>query len=367
MSKAKIFIFSVFLAQCSVAASRSAEVRVESAGTQKIEIGEFKTRGLWTPATKRGPAILMIPGSGPQGPEEMMPSSISNDGKDHPLFNELAKPFIDNNVNVLQLGKPGVEFFSTWPTAFYDQNIYANLSWNDLLNNVRAGAAFLRSQPNVDPTQIYLLGHSEGTQVVTDVARADQDFKGIILLGYSARSLIETLRWQLSDRSIDFFVKPDVDANKDDIVTIEEANRWPGEFRWQWQPGQKQITIAEIRKTLASDPQITKVVADVRNSKFCKDGHCERPLIYEDTLKFSGDIFVFTGELDLQTRADEARTLADYCNKTGRSNCHVEIVSGVQHGFNLPKPPRRHPLLDIAVAPVEESFLKRLHSLAKEL
>ena len=45
----------------------------------------------------------------------------------------------------------------------------------------------------------------------------------------------------------------------------------------------------------------------------------------------------------------------------------MTIVEGLQHGFNLAKPPRRHPLLDIAVAPVEKEFLQLQRELAKKL
>ena len=60
------------------------------------------------------PAILMLPGSGPQGPEEMMPASATSDGKEHSIFQQLAAPFVESGFHVLQLGKPGIEFFSTF-------------------------------------------------------------------------------------------------------------------------------------------------------------------------------------------------------------------------------------------------------------
>lgn len=185
-------------------------------------------------------------------------------------------------------------------------------------------------------------------------------------MGYSAKSLLATLHWQLYERSVEHFVKPDVDANHDGYVTRAEAKAWP-EFFWPFENGENQVSIEDIRAKILADPRLSDFIDRIRDSRFCEDGHCSRKPIYKETLKFPGNIYIFTGELDLQTRANEALTLKRKCDQIGRTNCFVEIIPGVQHSFNLPKPPRRHPLLDIAVAPVENSFLERLKSFAKQL
>lgn len=43
-----------------------------------------------------------------------MPAKLTEDGKPDALFEQIAQPFIQQNWNVLSLGKPGVEFFSHW-------------------------------------------------------------------------------------------------------------------------------------------------------------------------------------------------------------------------------------------------------------
>jgi hypothetical protein len=90
--------------------------------TQRVRIGKDQARALWTPAfvaesaeiaesKGKQPTVLLIPGSGPNGPEEMMPGKLTEDGKPHPLFEQIAAPFMENGWNVLCLGKPGIEFF----------------------------------------------------------------------------------------------------------------------------------------------------------------------------------------------------------------------------------------------------------------
>ena len=362
MLKLATILVSLAMLQCTATGSTTTESPTTLAAdktTQRITIGTFKARGLWTPSKNKAPAILMLPGSGAQGPEEMIPANMSADGRDTAVFNQLASPFMERGYNVLQLGKPGVDFFAGWPTRFYDQELTANLSWDDLVKNAEAGLEFLRSQSSVDPERIYILGHSEGTEVAVELGVKDGKVAGLILLGYSARSLLDTVRWQVYERGIEHFVKTDVDVNRDGTVTREEAAAWP-EFQWTFQEEQTSVTIEEIRTHMAKDKKLADFIAGIRSSKFCQDGHCDRPPLYDETLKFSGVLHVFTGQLDLQTVADEALTLQKKCIAARRTNCHVTIVPGVQHSFNLPKPPRRHPLLDIALAPVEASFLERL-------
>jgi len=267
--------------------------------------------------------------------------------------------------NVLQLGKPGVEHFSSWDTPIYDEALLKKLVWKDLVANARHGLDFLRSQKKIDSSRIYLLGHSEGTQVAVDVAK-DQKLKGLVLLGYSGEDLTTILRWQIFQREIEHFVVTDVDVNRDGFVTKAEAARWP-EFSWNWKPDQDRVAIADIEKYLLGEAQRNKITDSVKNSVWCSDGHCDRGPLYEETAALPQDLYVFTGELDLQTLPEETRRLERACRAAKKKNCRIEIVPKLQHGFNRPKGPRHHPLLDIAVGPVEHEFSDRLYRLAREL
>ncbi len=331
----------------------------------RIQIGEFQARGIWTQGGNAMPAILMLPGSGAQGPEERVPANTTEDGAEHSIFDQLAKPFIDAGIHVLQLGKPGVDFFSTWDSLFYDKAMYQSLGWADLITNARAGLDFLQTQPNVDRERIYILGHSEGTQLAVDAA-TDRKIKGLILLGYSGEDLLTTVSWQMFEREIDSFLKPDVDADKDGFISRSEAEKWK-EFRWPWLPGQDKVSIEEVAKFLRADHSRKSFVEKLKTSVFCSDGHCDSGPIYARTVSFPGDLHVFTGELDMQTRASEARRLKELCLKEKKTNCEVEIISGLQHAFSQPKPPRKHPLLDITLGPVSTEFQRRLRELAESL
>ncbi|MBI4042747.1 MAG: hypothetical protein HY391_04640 [Deltaproteobacteria bacterium] len=101
--------------------------------SEKVMVGPFQSRAIWTRVlisqNRPAPVVILIPGSGAHGPEEMMPARITEDGAEHPLFSEIAATFHAAGVHTLAVGKPGVEFFSKWdPTIwFYDRPLYEQL------------------------------------------------------------------------------------------------------------------------------------------------------------------------------------------------------------------------------------------------
>ncbi|MDD2805793.1 MAG: hypothetical protein PHV33_09570 [Elusimicrobiales bacterium] len=352
----------------SVEAAPPAAAPVETSPFRRVEVGAYRSRGFYA-AGGQGlrPAILLLPGSGPNGPEEMATSTDTTDGAPAPLLLQAARPFIDAGFHALSLGKPGVDF---WPAdgngpAFYDPKLVMAHSWDLYLKNAAEGLKFLRAQPGVDPDRVWILGHSEGTQVASDIA-AGEGAAGLILLGYSGEDLLTTYRWQYFERDVDAFIRPDVDTNKDGLVSRAEAAPWESKnaFSWNWAPGQETVSIEEILAYLREARR--PFVDALRKSRFCSDGHCERGPSYSAAASFPGPVYAFTGELDLQTRPREALALKAECERRGKTNCLVEIIPGVQHGFSPPKPPG-HPLLNIAVGPIGPELLSSLGKLAKEL
>ena len=207
---------------------------------EHITIGKAKSRGLWTMSSrgdpsKKAPAIILIPGSGPNGPEEMMPGKLTEDLKPHGLLEQIAKPFIDNGWNVLCLGKPGIEFFKHWDAKgsfdssilYYDEDLFKKTKWKDLVDNLAAGVEYLRNQPTIDPKKIYILGHSECTQVASDYAKRDHLIAGYFLLGYTGKNIRDIVFWQFIKRPIEYFVTTDVDKDHKGYVTHQDTDKWP--------------------------------------------------------------------------------------------------------------------------------------------
>jgi pimeloyl-ACP methyl ester carboxylesterase len=339
---------------------------------QQMTIGRYKSRAIFNQSTSTqcpAPLVIMIPGSGANGPEEMMPASLTGDGLDHSLFASFSEGLQKGLVGTLALGKPGVDFFKSWDNEnwFYDQTQFEELTWQDLIDNLKDAVEFSKTLPCVDPNKIFVLGHSEGTQVAADFATQDaSSIHGIILVGFSGENLATTVNWQLFKRSIDSFLEPDVDVNHDGYISKEEASHFPHEFKWNWEPDQTEVSLEEIEKYLRENKDLQNLYQSMANSKIWK-GIFNRTPVYEEIASLPIDVYVFTGTLDVQTRPEEALKLKNTCMNTHKLNCEVQLVEGLGHGMSKPSLPRQQKLLDATLGPVDPLFIDRLSKLANKL
>ncbi len=199
----------------------------------KTTFGRFNSRAIFTQSDSAicpMPLVILIPGSGANGPEEMAPASAIGDNKDHSIFDSFSKGLVKGHVGTLAAGKPGVDFFKSWEhqDRFYDENLYRGLGWQDLINNLGDAVEYAKSLPCVNANKIIILGHSQGTDVAVDYAhQKPQSVKGLILVGFSGENIATTLDWQFFRRPIDSWLELDVDANHDGQISREEASAWP--------------------------------------------------------------------------------------------------------------------------------------------
>jgi pimeloyl-ACP methyl ester carboxylesterase len=66
-----------------------------------------------------------------------------------------------------------------------------------LIADARDALAFVRAQPEIDAKRIYVLGHSEGGELVPSIAIADRHLRGIVLMAPPALPLERVLMQQL--------------------------------------------------------------------------------------------------------------------------------------------------------------------------
>lgn len=127
------------------------------------------------------PATLLISGSGP--------INRDSDARRLPLgvMRAMADHLAARGVGSLRYDKRGVGASG---------GSYHSTGFVDNVVDARAALAALRSEPWVDPSRIFLVGHSEGALIAGEVARTDAAIAGVVLLAGSARSGREVLRWQ---------------------------------------------------------------------------------------------------------------------------------------------------------------------------
>ncbi|HSX00012.1 MAG TPA: alpha/beta fold hydrolase [Patescibacteria group bacterium] len=127
------------------------------------------------------PAVLMLPGSGQTNRDDNAQKLAIN------VFPQMAEALSNLGFASLRYDKRG---------AGASQGDYWRSGFTDRITDARGAVEWLRSQPNVDPRHIYVLGHSEGALVATSLAAGNTTLAGIILLGGSSKTGEETMLWQ---------------------------------------------------------------------------------------------------------------------------------------------------------------------------
>lgn len=136
------------------------------------------------PSEGRGPAVLIIPGSGPTDRDGNSPLGIKASS-----YRELAEGLVARGVTTVRIDKRGM-FASS--AAISDANA---VTIPDYVADVRSWVTVIRQRTHAPC--VWLLGHSEGGLVALVAAQTVPDLCGLILVSTSGRRMGELLRDQL--------------------------------------------------------------------------------------------------------------------------------------------------------------------------
>jgi dipeptidyl aminopeptidase/acylaminoacyl peptidase len=135
---------------------------------------------------KRHPAIVLVHGSGPENRDEQIGPN--------PVFLQLANALSNAGFAVLRYDKRGIGRSGGNADA---------ATRDDLIHDAQAGVAFVGAQPFVEKSRVFVLGHSEGGELVPSVAVATPGVAGIVLMAPPAMPL-----WQVSMEQVLASVSP---------------------------------------------------------------------------------------------------------------------------------------------------------------
>ena len=164
-----------------------------------IDLGRgWVTKGeLSLPASahKKLPLVVLLHGSGHNDMNSTLPDNAGS------VFVPIAQTANREGFAVLRFNKRGVTGLG--PTLTDDESqLYPQKPYEQVLSDAASVARFGASLPEVDPSRIYLLGHSEGTQVAANLAadpRAANIPKpaGVIAMGVVGSAIRTVLTYQL--------------------------------------------------------------------------------------------------------------------------------------------------------------------------
>ena len=165
-----------------------------TASEQEIffESGDVRLAGtLMVPDEPNGAAVLFVHGSGPiDRNSDAVDLASGAVVMEIALFSRLAEELASHGVASLRYDKRGVA---------ESEGEFALASREDLLMDAEAAITALLEQTWIDPSHIFIVGHSEGAYLASELAAGDRDpqLGGMVLLAGAARGLDDVTMWQI--------------------------------------------------------------------------------------------------------------------------------------------------------------------------
>ncbi len=133
-------------------------------------------------ATSRVPAVVTITGSGLQDRDGAIPTVAG-----YRPFRQLADTLGRHGIAMLRMDDRGFGASGGDP---------ANATSRDFADDIRAALAWLRARPEIDPSRLVLVGHSEGGLIAPLVAATDSSLAAMVLLAGPAHTGRRILAFQ---------------------------------------------------------------------------------------------------------------------------------------------------------------------------
>ncbi len=173
-----------------------------------------------TGATQPLPVLVLIHGSG----HNDMNETLSEDGKSE--FVPIAQAAARAGYAVMRFNKRGV--VDVGPVLTKDQSqLDPPKPFQQIMKDAATVVRLTAKSPVVDPKRIFLLGHSEGTVVASNLAASPAKYRiakpaGVITMGLVGLPIKTEVGYQLYGRQMDQFHE-EFDNDRNGVLTLAEA------------------------------------------------------------------------------------------------------------------------------------------------
>jgi len=342
----KKVIIAVFLFALSSFPSASAlNQELISRRDLVIDLGDGLTTEaqLTFPAVGDGPfpGVLLIHGSGNTDMDEYLPTQVTGTGEPSRPFLQIADYLSERGFAVLRYNKRGVGLSG----VILDLNIVVNTTFEYLLQDAEKALETLIQQPEVDATDVSLLGHSEGTWIAPRIAIKDTRIKKIVLMSAGAHNLYDILHFQIVEQSISEF--EEIDGNNDGLWSIQEASILPLIMRdsfienstgdWMWKTGVDPNGDGYISLVDEMLPLWNQIFEYLTTAEYPGSKWYQSHFALENNLEIIGNvsagILILQGEEDTQTPVFEAHILDQRLMEVGHHDHTLITYPGLGHSF----------------------------------
>jgi uncharacterized protein len=183
--------------------------------------GGLKTDAQLTlPAVGKGPfpGILLIQGSGNIDMNEYLPPIVTGSNKPSRPFLQIANYLSSRGFAVLRFNKRGVGLNGT----ILNESAINNSTFQTYKSDAEMALKALEAQPEVNKSDITVVGHSEGALVAPRVAIENKEVKKLVLMAAPAKNLSDIIYFQLVDRPL-IYAEQVMDSDHNGLLSIEEV------------------------------------------------------------------------------------------------------------------------------------------------
>src|SRR5688572_11348916 len=318
------------------------------------------------PAVGNGtfPGVLLVAGSGAIDMNE----TLSPDSKP---FWQISQYLSERGFAVLRYDKRGVGDNS----QIIDSNIWGNLTFNDLKNDAEIALGVLTQQPEVNPSKITLIGHSEGTLIAPRIV-IDQEnetnattIKNIVLMGSAATTMADLAYYQKVGVVLDYMHQV-LDKNGTGSISVQEAIQDPLVGRFVVANFGNDTTTEFIDIEREVKPLLEKALEEFTNADV--NARCDNPegcpiwfnsaVNLEPNLSVIGNmskstsVLMLNGENDPLTPVQQSFLLEQRLTEVDHPDHTLITYPGLGHTFAI------SPQWSTGLGPVEQNVLSDLHS-----
>jgi uncharacterized protein len=318
------------------------------------------------PAVGNGPfpGVLLVAGSGALDMNETL-------APDTKPFWEISQYLSERGFAVLRYDKRGVGANS----QIIDTNIWGNVTFQDLKHDAETALSVLTQQPEVDPSKITLIGHSEGTiiapRIVIDQGNKTNSatIENIVLMGSAATTMADLAHYQKVGVVLEYMHQV-LDKNGTGSISVEEAIQDPLVGRFVVANFGNNTTTASIDIDGQVKPLLEKELEDF--TKADVNARCDNPegcpiwfnsaVNLEPNLSVIGNIskstsiLMLNGENDPLTPVQQSFLLEQRLTEVDHPDHTLITYPDLGHSFAI------SPQWSTGLGPVEQHVLSDLHS-----
>ncbi len=349
---------SLFLGACGGQGNNQPQGNIVAQSQKDVSyagVGGVTLAGtLLIPAHKQGtrvPGVIIVAGSGPVDRNGNEGASFTTD-----LYSQLANQLAQQGVASLRYDKRGVGASTPYPqpqnpnapTPAEIKKLQDFFSWDNYIDDAKATLNYLQQQPEIDPARTALIGHSEGSIIVGQIAAMSQGLAhppaAMVLISAPGRPIDVILREQIAHQLAQ---QPSIPADfvlskYDEIIASLRATGKPSDSAF-----------ADLRANSKVPAQLTQNLEVLFQPSYDEFWQGELKVDPAASVKrYPGPVLILQGASDIQVFANEDTLLLDAALKSRTPDDHqVTIIPNTSHNMKFVQNPATDPGITGPVVP----------------